>query len=112
MSEHRNQKQVIVYRTPKGREPFTEWLGKIRDPSNRRRILKRLLRLEQGFYGDTKPVGQGVFELRFFIGPGYRIYFAEDGDRIIILLCGGDKKSQARDIRKAQDYWHEVQSNE
>ena len=112
MSEHRSQKTVIVFRNPKGNEPFTDWLRKIRDPASRRRILKRILRLEQGYYGDTKPVGKGVFELRFFIGPGYWIYFAEDGEKIIVLLCGGDKKSQSRDIRKAQQYYQEYQTHE
>lgn len=104
-------KQVIVYRTAAGKEPLTDWLNDLRDPTTRRRILKRLLRLEQGHYGDYKPVGGGVNELRFFFGAGYRVYFAEDGNTLVILLCGGDKSSQRRDIEQAQAYWQEYQND-
>ncbi len=107
-----NAKNVIVYRTATGKEPFTDWLNSLRDPTTRRRILKRLLRLEQGNYGDFKPVGAGVNELRFFFGAGYRVYFAEDGDTIVVLLCGGDKSSQRQDILQAQAYWQEYQTHD
>lgn len=105
-------KTVIIYQTPVGTEPFTIWLNHLRDAGIRRRILSRLLRLEQGNYGDFKPVGAGVNELRFFFGPGYRVYFGEDGDTVVVLLCGGDKSSQASDIQQAQAYWQEYQSHE
>jgi putative addiction module killer protein len=104
-------KTVIIYQTVNGKEPFSDWLKELKDPVSRRRILKRLLRLEQGHYGDVKPVGGGVNELRFFFGSGYRIYFAEDGDTLIVLLCGGDKGSQQQDIQQAQIYWQEYQSH-
>jgi len=107
-----NPKNVIIYQTAVGQEPFTDWLNSLRDPTSRRRILKRLLRLEQGHYGDSKSVGDGINELRFFFGAGYRVYFAEDGDTIVILLCGGDKSSQRRDIEKAQAYWQEYKSHD
>ena len=107
-----NAKNVIVYRAATGKEPFTEWLNSLRDPTTRRRILKRLLRLEQGNYGDFKPVGEGVNELRLFFGAGYRVYFAEDGDTIVVLLCGGDKSSQRQDILQAQAYWQEYQTHD
>jgi putative addiction module killer protein len=103
-------KNVIIYRTVSDKEPFTDWLNSLRDATTRRRILKRLLRLEQGTYGDFKPVGDGVNELRFFFGAGYRVYFAEDGDTIVVLLCGGDKDSQSRDIQQAKSYWQEYQT--
>ena len=103
---------VIVYRTTAGSEPFTDWLNSLRDPTTRRCILKRLLRLEQGNYGDFKPVGEGVNELRFFFGAGYRVYLAKDGDTIVVLLCGGDKSSQRRDIQQAQAYWQEYQTHD
>lgn len=105
-------KNVIIYRTATGKEPFTDWLHSLRDATTRRRILKRLLRLEQGNYGDFKPVGGGVNELRFFFGAGYRVYFAEDGDTIVVLLCGGDKSSQHRDIQQAQASWQEYQAHD
>lgn len=102
-----NPKKVVVYQDQRHNEPFTDWLNGLRDPKTRRRILKRLLRLEQGHYGDYRSVGDGVNELRFFFGAGYRVYFGEDGDTIVVLLCGGDKDSQPRDIQKAKDYWQE-----
>jgi putative addiction module killer protein len=102
-----NRKQLIIYREANGREPFTSWLNSLRDPVARRRILKRLFTLESGHYGDYRSVGEGVSELRFFFGPGYRVYFGEDGDKVIVLLMGGDKDSQSRDIQQAQSYWQE-----
>jgi putative addiction module killer protein len=68
-------------------------------------------RLESGLYGDCEPVGEGVSELRMFFGPGYRVYFGEDGDDIVILLCGGDKSSQRRDIKAAKAYWKEYKDH-
>ncbi|WP_374634495.1 type II toxin-antitoxin system RelE/ParE family toxin [Ferrovibrio sp.] len=100
-------KTVLVYQDADGREPFTSWLGGLRDHKARRAILMRLGRLEQGLYGDCAPVGDGVSELRIFLGPGYRVYFGETGGHIVILLCGGDKASQTRDIKAAKGFWQE-----
>jgi putative addiction module killer protein len=105
-------KMVIVYQDAAGHEPFTDWLNSLRDPTTRRRILKRLLQVEQGHYGDFKPVGGGLYELRLFFGPGYRIYFGEDGNTMVVLLSGGDKNSQQRDIQRAQFYWKEYLSHD
>ena len=105
-------KNVIVFRTATNKEPFTDWLNGLRDTQSRRRILRRLTRLESGNFGDSKPVGRGVSELRFFFGPGYRVYFGQEGDTIVVLLCGGDKDSQHRDIRQAQIYWKEYLSDD
>ncbi len=77
----------------------------------RARIQNRLRRLEQGNYGDWKSVGQGIRELRLPFGSGYRIYFGEHKDQLIILLIGGDKSTQSKDIKNAQDYWYEYQEN-
>jgi putative addiction module killer protein len=103
-------RQVIVYQLPDGQEPFTDWLNGLRDGMVRKRILARLTRLEQGNLGDCKPVGDGVKELRMFFGSGYRVYFAENGDELVILLCGGDKGSQDTDIEQAKTYWKEFQN--
>lgn len=82
---------------------FTKWLAELRDQSARSRILLRVRRLEQGNSGDVKPVGEGVSEMRIAYGPGYRVYFLNKGQAIIILLCGGDKRTQNEDIAKAKE---------
>ena|SRR5579864_7597887 len=105
-------KQVIFFADDEGREPFTEWLNNLRDSAGRKRILARLSRLEQGNYGDYKPVGEGVRELRMFFASGYRVYFGEYGSCIVVLLCGGNKASQDNDIQQAKAYWKEYKSHE
>ncbi len=81
---------------------FRNWLDGLRDRKARLRIDDRLRRLSQGSAGDTKPVGDGVQELRLHFGPGYRIYYMWQDDVLVVLLNGGDKKSQSRDIAKAR----------
>ncbi len=103
-----NHKILRNYVTPSGKVPFSEWLNSIKDPSTRLRIRRRLDRLELGNLGDCESVGEGVSELRLFFGSGYRIYFAEQDEVIIILLCGGNKSSQKNDIKTAKIYWHEL----
>ena len=102
---HTHPRQLQFYCLPNGREPFTEWYATIQDRNARNRIQKRLDRLEDGNFGDCRSVGAGVFELRFHFGAGYRIYFGEVENTIVLLLSGGDKSSQARDIERAKDYW-------
>jgi putative addiction module killer protein len=80
---------------------FVEWLDSLRDIRARARILACLQRFAEGNPGDVKPVGEGVSELRIHYGPGYRVYFKKQGRQVIFLLAGGDKVSQARDIKKA-----------
>jgi putative addiction module killer protein len=81
---------------------FTDWLKSLRDKRAAARINIRIDRLRLGYFGDVKPVGDGVAEMRIDHGPGYRVYFLRQGDVAIMLLCGGDKSSQVRDIRKAK----------
>jgi len=81
---------------------FADWLAKLKDMGARKIIGRRLARVELGLLGDWKPVGDGVAELRFDHGPGYRVYFARRGDVVIVLLCGVDKDSQSRDIARAK----------
>ena len=88
---------------------FIEWLTGLRDIQARARIAKRIDRIAQGNLGDAKPVGDGVGELRFDIGPGYRIYYARRGNVVVMLLCGGDKDSQARDIERAKNMAREIE---
>ncbi|WP_017327692.1 type II toxin-antitoxin system RelE/ParE family toxin [Synechococcus sp. PCC 7336] len=105
-------KQILFYADEAGNETFTEWLESLRDVMGRKRILTRLRQLEQGNYGDCKRLQDGVYELRLFFGPGYRVYFGEDGDTIVVLLCGGDKSTQAKDIETAKAYWQEYKRHE
>lgn len=82
-------------------EDFSKWLRKLRDSSARALIVERIQRVAKGLPGDVKSVSGGVSELRIDFGPGYRVYFTRRGGEMVILLCGGDKASQARDIKKA-----------
>jgi putative addiction module killer protein len=82
-------------------DTFDKWLKGLRDLQARERIFARIRRLRDGNPGDVKPVGKGVSEMRITYGPGYRLYFVQRDDTLIILLCGGDKSSQSKDIAKA-----------
>ena len=98
-------RELQFYRMPNGREPFAEWYNAIQDPWTQSRIQKRLVRLGLGNFGDCRSVGSGVFELRLQFAAGYRIYFGEVDDTVVLILCGGDKSSQTRDITQAKTYW-------
>ncbi len=87
---------------------FVDWFATLRDRQARARITIRIRRLSLGNPGDVKPVGGGVSEMRIDYGPGYRIYFVQRGATIVVLLCGGDKRSQDRDIVRAQALAQEV----
>jgi putative addiction module killer protein len=104
-------KTVAYYADQAGHEPFVEWLEKL-DRVTHKRVLARLHRIEQGNYGDYKHIQDGVHELRLFFGPGYRIYFGEVGGKIVVLLCGGDKSTQDKDIKTALAYWKEYNNAE
>jgi putative addiction module killer protein len=83
-------------------EEFSGWLHRLRDNNAVARIVGRIRRVEMGNPGDTRGVGQGIFEMRIDYGPGYRIYYTHRGTQIVILLCGGDKRTQPKDIKRAQ----------
>jgi putative addiction module killer protein len=100
-----NPKVAYLYRLPSGRCPFEEWLESLRDRMGRAKIRARIARVRAGNFGRCEPVGGGVFELKIDFGPGYRVYFGAVGETIVILLCGGDKSTQVKEIRKARDYW-------
>ena len=97
--------QLLEYITEDGDNPFHRWLKSLKDRVARARIRVRLNRLRLGNFGDCKPVGKGVNELRVDYGPGYRVYYGKSKTTIVILLCGGSKKSQPKDIQLAQAYW-------
>ncbi len=100
-------KQVIYYTTIDGKCPYQDWYKKL-DKSVSQQVDRRIDRLEEGNYGDYKRISNDLFELRFKIGSGYRIYFTESQDVIILILCAGDKSSQSKDIAKAKTIINEI----
>ena len=89
-------------------ETFTAWVAALRDARAKARVLERARRIALGNFGDIAPVGEGVSELRIHYGPGYRVYLVQRGPVVVILLCGGDKASQAADIKQAKQMAKEV----
>lgn len=88
-------------------DAFAEWIDGLRDRAGAAQVLRRLMRLERGNAGKVAPVGEGVSELKIDFGPGYRVYFAQHGAELVIVLGGGDKSSQDRDIKAAKKLWSE-----
>lgn len=100
------RRTAIYYKDSQtGKEPARDWLESLKDRTGQSRIYTRIERAESGNFGDHRSVGQGIFELRLDIGPGYRVYYALDGNDIILLLVGGDKSTQVKDIELAKQYW-------
>lgn len=96
--------ELEYYVTADGKVPFKEWLDDLRDIAARAKIRIRLDRVRLGNLGDNRSVGEGVYELKINYGPGYRVYFAVEKERVILLLIGGDKSSQKRDIADAKSF--------
>ena len=103
------RKALKIYQRENGDLPFVRWMKGLRDVRGKQAIEARLARVRLGNLGDHRPVGDGVSELRFFIGPGYRVYIGLEGDTVVILLCGGDKGSQDGDIETAKAFWKDYQ---
>lgn len=97
---------IVIYTTNTGKRPYSTWKNRL-DAEARSIIIGRLDRIRLGNFGDAKVIkgGGGIYELRINYGPGYRIYFGQQGTTVVILLTGGDKGSQTRDIEKAKRYW-------
>ncbi len=100
-------KKVEFYVAANGKAPLLDWLEALKDIKARAHIRKRLRRAELGNLGEHDPVGQGVYEMKIHFGPGYRVYFGMDGQQFVLLLCGGDKSSQSKDIKLAHEYWED-----
>jgi putative addiction module killer protein len=105
-------REIRNYRTPDGREPFTEWLDSLRDMRTRVKIEKRLEQIASGNLGNYRSVGEGVCEFKINFGPGYRVYFAFQGSTVVIILCGGDKSTQEENILEARKYWRDYERPE
>jgi len=99
-------KEVVAYHTRDGKEPFIDWLNQLGDEILENRIWVRIHRMQQGNFGDHKRFN-GIIELRLHFGKGYRIYCGEDGINVVILLIGGDKSSQDKNIKQAFEYWRD-----
>ena len=97
--------EVFRYRTSVGAEPMTDWLNSLRDKRAQAKVRMHIKRIEAGSFGDAEAVGEGVFELREHLGAGYRVYYGRHGQTVVILLCGGTKKTQPADIKTAKEYW-------
>ena len=102
--------KIQKYTNEQGIKPFDRWLSTL-DNMSQVRVDVRLKRVAAGNFGDRKFIGEGVYELRLFFGAGYRIYYALADERVVLLLAGGDKKSQSRDITKAKNHWSQYRLN-
>jgi putative addiction module killer protein len=98
--------EVRYYVAADGRQPFAEWFAEL-EPITRTKIARAIARMEQANLSNVKSVGSGVLEYRIDVGPGYRLYFGRDGEMIVILLTGGSKKRQRRDIEAAVAFWED-----
>ena len=101
------EREIKKLELQNGLVPFDEWFDSLRDTRMQAAVDTRLARVRAGNFGDAKSVGGGVFELRIALGPGLRVYYGLHGRRIVVLLGGGDKRSQPRDIRRAQQLWQQ-----
>ena len=97
--------EIRYYAAANGDAPFADWFGDL-DVGARAKVTRAITRMEQGNLSNVKPVGEGVLEYKIDVGPGYRVYFGRDGDTLVILLTGGTKRRQQRDIAAAHGYWH------
>ena len=99
--------EIDHYLTADGHDPVQGWMDAIRDMRARVAILRRIERLKLGNFGDHRFCRDGVWELRIDVGQGYRVYYAQAGQTLVLLLCGGDKRTQSADINRAADYWQD-----
>ncbi len=105
------ERNLQNYVTPDGKTPFEDWVSKLRDQRAKARIFVRIDRVRLGNFGDCRSAGGGVYELRVDYGPGYRVYFGILGTATVLLLCGGDKRTQSRDLENARRYWKEFKND-
>jgi putative addiction module killer protein len=101
--------RIQHYRTAGGTDVFGAWFDSLRDQTAQQRIAARIDRLALGLFGDAKSLREGVRELRIDVGPGFRVYYALSGRAVVLLLCAGSKRTQAKDITRAVSYWREFQ---
>jgi putative addiction module killer protein len=101
--------EIRHYLTSDGKDVFRQWYDRLRDTKARIAIDRRINRIELGNFGDHKSLREGIWELRIDVGPGYRVYYGIAGTQVVLLLFGGDKRTQAADIDRACNYWRDWQ---
>ena len=101
--------EIRNYLTASGKDPYQGWLDELKDLRGRVAIQRRMDRLVDGNFGDHRFCRDGVWELRIQFGPGYRVYYGREGETVVVLLCGGSKRTQSTDINKAVRYWFDYQ---
>jgi putative addiction module killer protein len=101
--------EIRHYLTEADKDIYLDWLTRVQDSIAKVAIIRRINRLELGNFGDHKPCSEGVWELRVDVGPGYRVYYAISGKEVVLLLCGGNKRTQTADIKQAVEYWKDWQ---
>ena len=102
--------EIRYYMAPGGRQPFGEWFAEL-EAVAQAKATRAMVRLAQGSFSNVKSVGEGVLEYRIDFGPGYRVYFGRDGEMLVILLTGGTKKRQQRDIDAAHSFWQDYKQS-
>jgi putative addiction module killer protein len=103
---------INEYVDTSGKSLYAHWLESIKDPRTKARIIMQVDKMELGLFGDSKPIGSGLSEMRIHHGPGYRVYFCKEKANRYLLLCGGNKSTQSRDIKRAKEYWKEYERRE
>jgi len=98
---------INEYTDAQGKSPYARWLNGLRDARARAKIILQVDKMELGLFGDSEPIGEGLSELRIHYGPGYRVYYGKESNQVYLLLCGGDKSTQPKDIRNAKAYWQD-----
>ena len=96
---------INEYIDAQGDSPYEGWLSGLRDAKAKAKVMIQVDKMELGLFGDVEPVGEGISETKIHYGKGYRVYFVKEGQQVYLLLCGGDKSTQAKDIKKAKAYW-------
>jgi putative addiction module killer protein len=103
-----NSERIIqIYQTARGQTPFEGWIEALSDKKAKAIVFQRIDRVRLGNFGDCRSLGSGIYELRIFWGPGYRVYYGLEDSKIVLLLCGGNKSSQKKDIARASQMWKE-----
>ncbi len=106
------ERNITIYVAPNGKAPYEEWFESLKDKRAQALVLSRIDRVRLGNFGNCRSIGNGVYELKIYFGPGLRIYFGLQGEEVVVLLCGGDKSSQGKDIAHAQEIWKEIKRDD